>query len=408
MPDNKTNKRIAKNTLMLYIRMLITMGISLYTSRIVLNTLGIENYGIYNVVGGIVALFGFLNSVLSVSTQRFLAFRLEENNVELQKTFSAAFILHILLSLTILVIGETIGLWFLRNKINIPTGRENAAFWAFEFSLLASMLAIIQVPFNATIIVHERMNIYAYVSIVEVSLKLIIVYLLTISNYDKLISYAILIFIVAIIVFIIYLLYCKKKFLECQFMLVSDIALYKSMWNFSGWMIFSNGAFILASQGINILLNIFFGPIVNAARGIAFQVHNALTAFVINFQVAVDPNIIKFYAADKKEIMFDLVFQNAKFAFCLMWLLAFPFLLRMEKVLNYWLINIPENTALFCRLVLIDSLIGSLDRPFAKIIHAMGKVKMPCIIGGIVYLCILPVSYFLLKVGFPAYIPFIV
>jgi O-antigen/teichoic acid export membrane protein len=270
------------------------------------------------------------------------------------------------------------------------------------------MISIIQVPFNATIIAHERMNIYAYVSIIEVSLKLIIVYLLTISGYDKLVSYAILIFIVSIIIFTVYSLYCKNKYLECRFRLVSDMTLYKSMWNFSGWMIFSNGASIGANQGINILLNIFFGPIVNAARGIAFQVSNTLTAFVTNFQTAIDPNIIKFYAADKKEIMFDLVFQNAKFAFCLMWLLVFPFLLKMEILLNYWLINVPKNAALFCRLVLIESLILSFERPFSKIVHAIGKVKMSSIVGGIAYLCVLPVSYLLLKHNYPNYIPFII
>jgi O-antigen/teichoic acid export membrane protein len=409
MSSNENNKRIAKNTLMLYFRMLFTMGVSLYTSRVILNTLGIEDFGIYNVVGGIVALFGFLNSTLSQGTRRFLTFHLGQHNFkELQKTFSVALILHIFFALIILLIGETIGLWFLKNKINIPTGREYAAWWVYQFSLFASMISIIQVPFNAIIIAHERMNVYAYVSIIEVSLKLLVVYLLSISGYDKLITYALLVIIVQVIIMIIYSIYCKKKYDECRFCIVSDKMMYKSMCAFSGWFIFNQGGYFSATQGTNILLNMFFGTAVNAARGIAFQVNMALLAFVNNFLTALEPNIVKLYALGKKEELFTLVFQSAKFAFCMMWLLVLPFLLKIDTILRIWLINVPEYTDLFCRLILIQSLFSCMLRPFFMVIFATGKVKRVCLITGITYLTILPISYILLKIGFPAYIPFIV
>jgi O-antigen/teichoic acid export membrane protein len=385
------------------------MGVGLYTSRIVLATLGVEDFGIYNVVGGVVAMLGFLNSTLASGTQRFLTFQLGKNDtIELKKTFSTALNIHILLSIVILILAETIGLWFLTNKINIPAGREYAALWVYQFSVFAAVLSIIQVPYNASIIAHERMNIYAYVSIIDVLLKLIIVYLLSLSGYDKLITYAVLIFIVNTIVVNIYAMYCKRQYNECRFGLIADKSLYKSILIFSGWNIFGCGAVVGATQGVNILLNMFFGPVVNAARGIAVQVNSAVIAFVNNFQTAANPQIVKLYAVGKLEELYTLLFQNAKFSFCLTWLLLLPVLLKLEIILQLWLVEVPENTALFCRLILLQSLISATQKPFVMTIHATGKMKTPNLTGGIVLLAVLPVSYFLLKAGVPAYVPFII
>jgi O-antigen/teichoic acid export membrane protein len=408
MPS-ESNKRIAKNTIYLYIRMLFTMGVGLYTSRVVLATLGIEDFGIYNIVGGVVAMFGFLTGTLAGGTQRFLTFQLGKNDfTELKKTFSVALNTHIILAVIILILAETVGLWFLKHKINIPIGREYAALWVYQFSVFAAILSIIQVPYNASIIAHERMNVYAYVSIVDVSLKLIIVYLLFVSGFDKLITYAILIFIVTIIVMSIYWIYCKKQYSECRFGWVSDKTLYKSMLTFSGWNIFGCGAVIGATQGVNILLNMFFGPVVNAARGVSVQVSGAITSFVGNFQTAVNPQIVKLYATGKMEELYTLLFQNAKFSFCLMWLLLLPVLLKLEIILQLWLVEVPEYTPLFCRLILLQSLIFCIHRPFVMAIHATGKMKTINLRSGLLLLSVLPISYVLLKMGYPAYLPFVV
>jgi O-antigen/teichoic acid export membrane protein len=385
------------------------MGVSLYTSRVVLSTLGVEDFGIYNVTGGVVAMFGFLNGTLASGTQRFLTFELGKNNfIELKKTFSASLNVHIILSVIILILAETIGLWFLKHKINLPVEREIAAFWVYQFSVFASILSVLQVPYNASIIAHERMNIYAYVSIIDVVLRLAIVYLLLVSGYDKLITYAVLIFIVCVITMTIYRIYCKRQYPECRFGLVSDRALYKSILVFSGWNVFGCGAVVGATQGVNILLNMFFGPAINAARGIAVQVSSALSSFVNNFQTAVNPQIVKLYAAEKTDELHALVFQNAKFSFCLMWLLLLPVSLTLEAILQIWLVEVPEYTALFCRLILIQTLISCMQRPFVMVFHATGKMKIINLTAGSILLSVLPVSYVLLQYGFPCYVPFII
>jgi len=405
----ENNKRIAKNTLFLYFRMLLTMGVSLYTSRVVLATLGEVDFGIYGVVGGIVAMFGFLNSTLTSGTQRFLTFQIGKNDFsELKKTFAVSLNIHIALSIIVLILAETIGLWFLKTKINIPDGREYAAMWTYQMSVLAAMLSIIQVPYNASIIAHERMNIYAYVSIIEVSLKLAIVYLLVVSGIDKLIIYSVLIFIVSLIIMSIYRIYCVKQYEECRFGWVKDKPLYQSILAFSGWNIFGCGAVVGATQGVNILLNIFFGPVVNAARGIAFQVSAAITAFVNNYQTAVNPQIVKLYASGKINELYALLFQNSKFSFCLMWLLLLPVMLKTEVILKLWLVEVPEYTPLFCRLVLLQALVSATQRPYVMAIHATGKMKIPNLSGGIILLLVLPISYYFLRMNFAAYIPFVI
>jgi O-antigen/teichoic acid export membrane protein len=389
--------------------MLFTMGVSLYTSRVVLRTLGVEDFGIYNVVGGIVFIFGFLNITLAQGTQRFLTFQLGKNDhEELKKTFSAALIMHIILSLIIVIIAETIGLWLLTHKLNIPLDRQNAAFWVFQFSVFTSVVSIIRAPYNAVIIAHEKMNVYAFVSIIEVSLKLLIVYLLVIMDYDKLIGFAVLTFIVNLVVAGIYQIYCKKQYHESQFQIVTDRALYKSMCSFSGWLVVGMGFAYMATYGIDIILNIFFGPIVNAARAISVQVSNAVSAFASNFQTAINPNIVKLYAAGKTGELFSLILQNVKFSFCLMWLFFLPIFLKTEYVLKIWLGIVPEHTVLFCQIVLIQTLIACTFTPFFYAIQAVGKLRLVIIVASVLWIIALFMSYLSLKFEFPVYTPFIV
>jgi len=407
--SSEDNKRIAKNTGMLYIRMLFVMAVSLYTSRIVLNALGIVDFGIYNVVGGIVAMFAFLNQTLGSATQRFITYQLGKNdNEELKKVFSTSLLIHAGIAIVILILAETIGLWFLNNKLNIPSDRMYAANWVFQFSILASIVSIIQVPYNATIIAHERMNVYAYVSIIEVLLKLLLVYLLLISNYDKLIVYSILIFVVNALIFMIYRIYSKRQYSECTFKLYHDKQLYKSMLNFAGWNTFGTMAATGANQGINILLNLFFGPAVNAARAISYQVSSAINSFNNNFQTAVTPQITKLYADNKITELHTLLFQNAKFSFLLLYFISLPVLFELNTLLFWWLKVVPENTLLFCRIILVHGLIYSMTRPFIMAIHATGKMKVLNLTAGMSLLMVLPISYLLLKIGFPPFVPFVV
>lgn len=400
--SSENNKRIAKNTGMLYIRMLLTMAVSLYTSRVVLNTLGIEDFGIYNVVGGVVMMFSFLNSSMSSATQRFLSFELgRKDYVQLKKVFSMSVNIHVIIAVTIFILAETIGLWFLNAKLVIPIERLGAANWVYQFSILSFMVTVLSVPYNATIIAHERMKVYAYVSIVEVILKLVIVFALVWLGFDKLKMYAILVFCVAAIIWIIYKTYCKRNFTETNYQFFWEKSLYKTLMNYAGWNLFGNVASVTMDQGVNILINIFFGPAVNAARGIAFQVKGAVNGFVSNFQMAMNPQIVKSYAADDIKYMHQIIFQGAKYSFFLLLTFSLPILLETEIILKLWLKIVPEYTVIFTRLVLINVLIDCISGPLMTAAQASGKIKRyQSVVGGFLLL-ILPISYLFLKLGFP-------
>ena len=289
-----TTKTIAKNTVFLYIRMFLTMGVSLYTSRVVLNTLGVEDYGIFSVVGGIVVLFGFFNAAMSSATQRYLAFDIgKKDDQRLHKTFNVTFIIHIGIALLIFLLAETIGLWYVNNRLNVPDTRMTAVNWVYQFSILTSLVGVMQVPFNALIIARERMNVFALLSIIDVILKLGVVYLLLIVTFDKLILYSILVFTVSLLVALGYRLYCYKHFRESSLKWYKDKAYYKELLSYSGWNLFGNIAAVARGQGINLVLNVFFGTVVNAAYGITMQIQNSVRIFVNNFQLAVNPQIIK-------------------------------------------------------------------------------------------------------------------
>lgn len=403
------NKRIAKNTLVLYARMLFTMLVGLYTSRVVLNTLGVEDYGIISVVGGVISLFTFLNGGMVSATQRFLNFELGTgNNERLRAVFSTAMQIHFLIAIGIIALGETVGLWFLMEKLVIPAERMSAAMWVYQFSVITCAVNIISVPYNAAIIAHERMSAFAYITILDVVLKLLIVYMLVLSPYDKLVTYSFLGLLVQLLNRYIYTRYCHKHFPEAHFNLKIDRQQFKEMFSFAGWSFWGNLAAMLYSQGLNMMLNMFFGPVVNAARGIALQIQGAVQGFVGNFQMALNPQITKNYAAGDLANMHLLMFRSARFSFLLLFMLSLPIFMETEFILRVWLKTVPDDTAIFARLILAISLIYSIANPCVIANQATGKVKIYQIVVGCTLLTILPISYVVLRLGAPGYSVFIV
>lgn len=378
------------------------MLVSLYTSRVILNTLGVEDYGIYNVVGGVVTMFAFFNSAMSSATQRFLSYEIGKGDfIQLRKTFNATQIIHIGISVFIFILAETVGLWFVKTYLVIPPERLEAAIWVYHFSVLSFMVSIIQVPYNATIIAHERMNVYAYVSIIEVLLKLLIVFMLVWITYDKLILYGILHFGVVFLIAAIYRIYTRNNFEETKFEVVRDKKLYKTLISFSSWNLLGNIAVIFKGQGVNMLLNMFHGPAVNAARGIAYQVQGALFSFVTNFQMAMKPQIVKSYAACDFEYMHQIVYRGSKLSFYLLFCLSLPVLLETDYILNLWLSEVPNYSVVFLKLVIIDILVESIAGQLVAAAHASGKIKVYQIVVGFIFMLNLPFSFFLLKFGYP-------
>lgn len=395
------NKRIAKNTLFLYIRMFLIMGVTLYTSRIVLQVLGETDFGLYNVVGGIVMMFTFLNGSLAGATSRFITYEIGRHDyVRLHKIFNVSLLTHIMIALVIVILAETVGLWFLYNKMVIPEGRFDAAFWVYQISVISCFLSITQVPYSAMIIAHERMNIYAYVGIFEVMFKLLIAYMIMISPYDKLVVYAFLLFLVQMMLMIYYRMYCNKQFRESSLMFVKDKTMYKHMFVYAGSDIIGNLAVLAQGQGLNILLNMFFGPAVNAARGVAYQVQGAVTQFSGNFMTAVKPQIIKQYAAGKINEMMRLVVHSSCFSYYLMLLLVMPICLEADYILTLWLGDYPDYTVSFLRLVLVLCMIQTLKTPRITVFHATGKILLLNIVAGTILCLAFPMAYVVLKMGY--------
>lgn len=403
------NKRIAKNTLLLYFRMLLTMGISLYTSRVVLDVLGVVDFGIYNVVGGFVAMFIFISGAMTTATQRFLSFEIgkgEKGN--LQSLFSTSVIIHFILAIIVLVLAETVGLWFLNTHMNFPKERYVAANWVFQFSVFTFLINVVSVPYNAAIVAYEHMKAFAYVSIVDVCLKLLVVYMLSISTYDKLIVYAFFLALIAITLRVIYGIYCNINFKECRCNFVWNKAYGMNMLSFVGWNLIGSIAGVAKEQGINVLLNIFFGATVNAARGIAHQVLNAVTGFVSNFQLAMNPQIVKLYALGEKKEMFKIVFKGSKYSYLLLLFLSLPVIIETPFILGVWLKSVPEYTVVFIRLILITALIDSLSGTLIISMHASGKVRDYQIIVGGLSLLTLPLTYVLFRMNYPPYMAMVV
>ena len=401
MPDSTSaNKRIAKNTIILYLRMIFILCVGLYTSRIVLNTLGVEDYGVYSVVGGFVAFFSFLNGAMATATQRFITFELARGNIDRQiATFSTAAIIHFTIALLIVIIAETIGLWFVCHKLVIPEERFSAAIWVYQFSILTMFVSIVSIPYNAAIIAHEKMSAFAYISILDAVLKLIIVFLLTIVSFDKLIFYAALLFSISLLDRLIYGIYCKRHFRETQIKLTFDKKLFREMTNIAGWSLFGNIAGVFYTQGLNILLNMFFGPVVNAARAIAVTIQGVVTGFVSNFQMALNPQITKSYAVGDLNRMHTLIFASSKYSFFLLLLIALPIMVETQAILTLWLKIVPDHTVWFARLMLCILLIDALSNPLMISAQTVGRVKVyQSVVGGLLLL-ILPIAYVVLKLG---------
>ena len=403
------NKRIAKNTILLYVRMILLLLVSLYTSRIILQTLGVEDYGIYNVVGGVVAMFAFLNGAMAGATQRFLNFSLGKNDKkEVNEIFNTSIIIHLIIALSVIVLAETVGLWFMYNKMVIPANRFEAAFWVFQCSVLSMAVNMMSVPYNAVIIAHEKMGAFAYISLLEAILKLLIVYVLIVAGWDKLKLYACLLLLVSISIRMVYSSFSKRHFEETKFKWIWNKARIKEMGTFACWNLIGNLALIAVTQGLNMVLNVFFGPIVNAARGVAVQVQNVIQQFATNLQMAINPQITKSYAKGDMKYLETLVCGSSKFSFFLVFLLSLPILIMAEQVLSYWLVTPPEYSASFLRIILLSILIDGLSNSLGTTISASGKIRKYQLINGLSMISILPISILMLYICESPLIVFIV
>jgi O-antigen/teichoic acid export membrane protein len=374
------------------------MAVGLYTSRVILTTLGINDYGLNVVVTSAITVFFFLNGSIAGATSRFLTIELGKQDFEkLKRTFSAAITIHIIIALIILILGETIGLWYLENKMVIPEGRMTAARWIYQLSLVSAMITVIQVPYNASIIAHEKMNVYAYIEILNTCLKLGIVYLLIIGNFDKLILYAILTLCVSIVITLIYRAYCIRRFEECRYKFEWDKKIIYPMFSFSGWNLFGMVGISAKDQGVNLVLNLFFTTVANAAYGIAYQVFAAIEHFAFSFIVSARPQIVKYYSTGKIKEMRSLMNNVSKFASLLLFSLCLPLILEIKFILNIWLGKVPEYTVIFCYLFLVNALIFPLNTILNTAIEATGKIKQATITRCIIYILIPIISYLLFK-----------
>lgn len=381
--------------------MFLIMAVSLYTSRVILQVLGIVDYGIYNVVGGIVMMFSFISSAMTFTTQRYLNFAMGENDEDqLNKVFNTSILIHLIIALIILLFAETIGLWFLYNKIVVPEDRFNAAFWCYQFSILTTCFVVLSFPYNAAIIAHEKMSAFAYISIVDVVAKLIVVYLLLVSSIDRLILYGILLMLIQVAITELYRVYCRKKFSESKLSVkMIDKKLFKGMLSFSGWNLFGNIAHICLTQCTNIMLNIFFGPAVNAANAISVHVQKAVCQFVTSFQTAQNPQIVKSYASKDLDYMHNLMFRATRFSLYLCLIPSIPIIFETESILKLWLGEYPEYTEIFVQLAMATSLVQSLAMPIFTGCMATGEIKRMMVYVSLIFWSIVPLSYIALKIG---------
>ena len=405
--NETSNKRIANSTIYLYIRMLLIMAVTLYTSRVILRVLGVTDFGIYNVVGGLASSFVFFSSSLSNATQRFLNYELGKNNiVQVQKIFNLSILVYAVIAIVIVLISEPIGIWLIENKLFIPTERMETAYWIFHIMILGLVVTLIGTVFDSVLIARENMKVYSYIGIFEAVGKLLIVFLLEYLPFDKLKLYAVLLFAITFIAKTIMLLYCISHYQECRLRFYWNKSLFSNLFSFVGWNAVGTAVWSINEQGMNILLNIFFGPIVNAARAISVQVKAAVNNFNSNFFVAVRPQIVKSYANKDYVYFVQLLYNSSRYSFYLMWLLALPIILRTSYILSIWLGNVPEYTVSFVQWILIYSLINVLTNPFWSAIQAIGQLKWYILIGSFVYLMAFPISYIFLKLGYSPIVSF--
>lgn len=396
--STSSNKRIARNTMMLYIRMFVIMGVTLYMSRVVLDALGVDDYGIYNIVGGIVVLFAFINGAMTTAVQRFLNYDLGRNDTgEAQRDFAASLNIYLGISVLFIILAETVGLWFLDTYINIPPTRADAAWWAYQLTVLTTVLNMLRTVYNAAIIAHERMSFYAYTSIIEAALRLGVAFAIFMFP-DRLISYAALLAAVSLIILAWYMVYCRAKFEICRHHTFTyEKARYRGLIGFSGWSMLGAMANTGAQQGCNVLMNIFFGVASNAALGIANQVNSAIYNFLSNFQTAFNPQIVKTYAAGEKENFTNLLINASKYSYFLMLMIIIPLYICCDEVLGLWLTEVPQHSASFCKLMFMFTMVDALQGPLWVSVQATGKIRNYQILMSILILSSVPVSYVLLK-----------
>ena len=389
-----SNKRIVKNTFYMYLRMLLTMVVSLYTSRVVLSTLGVEDFGIYNIVGGVVVLFTFVNAAMSTGTQRHLSYELgKPGQGNITEVFSACMHIHLWLSFIVFILAETVGLWFLNSQMNFPAHRMDAVNWVYQFSILGCIANIIRVPYQACIVAYERMSFYAYMGIIEAALKLVIVYFLLIFSVDKLMLYSVLMFVVIVFVTLWFVLFCHKSFERVRIRRVGDKGVYKMMVSFSGWAMFGSVANLGLQQGINVIINIFYGVTLNAAVGVANQVNSAVMSFVGGFQQALNPQLVKSQAGGDHHRQFQLICESSKLSFFIMFVVAFPLLMNLDYILSLWLCEYPVHADSICSLIIVGALIECLSGPLWVTIFATGNIKVYQIVVSSILLLNVPVSY---------------
>lgn len=406
---SSNNKRIAKNVLFLYFRTIIVMLVNLYTSRIVLESLGVEDFGIYNVVGGIIVMISFVSSTLSTSSQRFITFELGKGeDSKIGNVFSTCLIMHIIMAVVVALIAEPVGLWFIYNKLLIPSNRLIAALWVFQFSIVSMVFMFVSVPYNALIVAHEKMNAFAAVSIFDAIMRLVIAYVIVLSSKDRLVLYAALILLSHILIQVCYMIYSGRCFKESKVKFIWDILLVKKIGKFALWSVMGNLAYVTYTQGLNLLLGTFFVPAVNAARSIAVQVQTAVNSFVNSFQTAINPQITKNYASNNITEMVNLVFCSSRFSFYLLMIMTLPILLEPEIILRLWLKNVPIYTVDFMRIILLTTWINSIANPLIISVKATGNVKMYELVVGGLMIAILPISYVFLRMDFPPMIVFFV
>lgn len=404
------NKRIAKNTIYLYIRTFVSMVVALYTSQKILEALGVESFGIFNVVGGIISLMSFINNSMSVATQRYLTYELGKGTEgNFNKVFNIAVYIHAIIAVIVLIAAETVGVWFVNTQLNIPEAQMESANWVFQATILTTILGILQTPYNAAIVSHEHMHIYAYVGLGETFARLFIVLGLSYYPYDKLAIWGFALSAIQLCTSLLYRFYCIKKFDNCNLRRNTwDLPLAKSMLGFTGWNMFGTIAWTLKDQGASVLLNIFGGPIVNAARGVSGQVTGAIKGLVGGFQSAVNPQLTKTYAANDLAATCNLLYKSSKFSYFLLLIISIPVLLEINFLLNVWLVEVPPHAALFTRIVIMEAVFDSLAGPMVTSLMATGRIKWYQIVVGSILLLNIPIAYILLKLGYPIATPFFV
>lgn len=406
---SSNNIRIAQNTILLYFRMFLMMFIGLYTSRVILQSLGVDDFGIYNVVGGFVVMFGALSGSLSNAISRFVQVELGKNNIDrLKQVFSTSITVQVIIGAVIIIIAEAIGIWFLNSEMQIPNGRLNAATWILHFSIISFFVGLISVPYNSAIIAHEKMSAFAYISLIEATLKLLVAFSIFWTPIDKLITYGVLILLSQILVQIVYVIYCRSNFVECRFNLNLDKGLLREMSAFAGWNLFSHGTTVLNVQGTNMLLNVFFGVTVNAARGISNQVNNAVQQFITNFMTAITPQITKSYAAGDTAYSFSLVCRGARFSYYIMLFLSMPIIIEAEQILTLWLKNPPEYAVPFTQWTLAASLTTVFGSTLFNLVMADGRIRKYQIAMAIVSFFPFPLTWIAFSLGMPVISAFII